>query len=304
MYKINQSVELWPAPEKFTDQVARAARLCYASNGGKRTSEEMCDMLRSNGHKSMFRHGSVYVVAPRSAVSEQFPWIWVALSNTPYVTMRYCKRRKRGDEPKDRIYFLSTNVQFVMEHPWFLQCLGQFVMTEAAFAARAREESFLPALSLIRYTVCVTTQISTSRELNRTSPNNIAEQSTRYVNFFKRGGGITICLPHWYQNAKWYQKLAANISWKVSEVMYNFFCRFGMKPEDAREMLPLSTATRVAYTYNVLEWREILKLRMLGSTGTPHPNAQYAATLIHDVLLTAMRMYGGDEAKLLYDIIK
>lgn len=27
----------------------------------------------------------------------------------------------------------------------------------------------------------VTTQISTSRELNRVSPNNIAEQSTRYV---------------------------------------------------------------------------------------------------------------------------
>lgn len=33
----------------------------------------------------------------------------------------------------------------------------------------------------MRYTFRVTTQISTSRELNRVSPNNIAEQSTRYV---------------------------------------------------------------------------------------------------------------------------
>ena len=38
----------------------------------------------------------------------------------------------------------------------------------------------------------VTTQISTSRELNRVSPINIAEQSTRYV--YENG---TLCCPHW-----------------------------------------------------------------------------------------------------------
>lgn len=36
------------------------------------------------------------------------------------------------------------------------------------------------------------TQISTSRELNRVSPNNIAEKSTRYV--YEDGN---ICRPHW-----------------------------------------------------------------------------------------------------------
>jgi thymidylate synthase ThyX len=34
---------------------------------------------------------------------------------------------------------------------------------------------------MMRYTFCVDTQISTSRELNRVSPNSIAEKSTRYV---------------------------------------------------------------------------------------------------------------------------
>ena len=47
-----------------------------------------------------------------------------------------------------------------------------------------------------RYTFVVTTQISTSRELNRTSPNNIMEQSTRYVNFYSKGGAI--CQPWWF----------------------------------------------------------------------------------------------------------
>ena len=40
MYLIKPSVELWPAPEDWHEQVARAARLCYASEGGKKTAEE------------------------------------------------------------------------------------------------------------------------------------------------------------------------------------------------------------------------------------------------------------------------
>lgn len=45
---------------------------------------------------------------------------------------------------------------------------------------------------MMRYTFCVDTQISTSRELNRVSPNSIAEKSTRYV--YEDG---SICRPHW-----------------------------------------------------------------------------------------------------------
>lgn len=47
---------------------------------------------------------------------------------------------------------------------------------------------------MMRYTFCIVTQISTSRELNRVSPNNIAEQSTRYV--YENN---TICRPHWLE---------------------------------------------------------------------------------------------------------
>ena len=52
----------------------------------------------------------------------------------------------------------------------------------------------------MRYTFKVITQISTSRELNRVSPNNIAEQSTRYVNLSKKNGSI--CQPHWMTDAE------------------------------------------------------------------------------------------------------
>jgi len=66
--------------------------------------------------------------------------------------------------------------------------------------------------------------------------------------------------------------------------------RAGMKAEDARGSLPLDTATRVVYTYNVYEWRHIMALRLTGETGRPHPNAKITAQQIHDVLVPAMRV--------------
>lgn len=194
MQLIKPTVELWPSPEVWQEQVARAARLCYASEGGQKSAEDFCDMLLKRKHLSMFRHGSAYFVfavkgEPDNSV---FPlWLITALNNTPYVCIRYHKDKKK----KERTFFVSTNRHFLMDAKAIAKELKPYEVTLQEFVAKAKELNFPTAFALIRYTVCVTTQISTSRELNRTSPNNIAEQSTRYVNFGKRGG-ITICLPH------------------------------------------------------------------------------------------------------------
>ena len=138
---------------------------------------------------------------------------------------------------------------------------------------------------MMRLTFCVITQISTSRELNRTSPNNIAEQSTRYVNFGKKGG-ITICLPHWWNNASWFKKFIHKTYWKSSELMYKFLLKLGFKPEDARGVLPLDTATKVVYTYSIKEWKNILDLRYFEKTGKAHPNAKIIGEKIYSELIS------------------
>ncbi len=301
MKKIKPSVELWSVADDWQEMVARAARLCYASEKGKLSAESMCEFLKENKHMSMFRHGSVYYVVPKSQVSPAFQWIWMALTNSPYVGVRYCKRKING--VTDRVYFIATNMQYVIEHEWLNVALEGYACSVTHFIEEALYIKFFPALSLIRYTICATTQISTSRELNRTSPNNIAEQSTRYVNFGKKGG-ITICLPHWYESASWIKRLLANVSWKVGEWVYMLLLRSGLPPQDARTSLPIDTATRVAYTYSIYEWRRILNLRLLGTTGKPHPNAKIIAQQIHDVILPAMQVYGGPKAKLLNEINK
>ena len=69
--------------------------------------------------------------------------------------------------------------------------------------------------------------------------------------------------------------------------MYNLALKFGMKPQDAREFLPLCTATKCVYTYSINEWQHILDLRYRGTTGKSHPNAKliagYIAVLLDDL---------------------
>ena len=309
MYLIKPSVELWPAPEDWHEQVARAARLCYASEGGKKTAEEFCEMLKKRNHLSMFRHGSRYFIISdvvpseltnatpskggKKASSQPPLWLFTVLTNTPYVGIRYHKDKKA----KTRCYYISTNIQYLMDSPSIEEMLRPYEVTLQQFIDHATSDNFPAAMNLVRYTVCVTTQISTSRELNRTSPNNIAEQSTRYVNFGKKGG-ITICLPHWFQCAHWSKRLLARVMWKCSEWAYKFALLLGLPAQDARGFLVLDAGTRVAYTYNVFEWRNIMRLRLTGETGKPHPNAHIVAQLIHDAILPAMRIYAGEAATL------
>ena len=294
MKLIKPSVEYWNTPADWRDQVARAARLCYASESGNKTSEEFVDMLIKRNHLSMLRHGTRYFVIHCDAKNHCAPvWFFQAILNSPYVGCVYHK--DKGN--KNRVYFVSANIQYLMEHLAVTALLNAYEVTLGEFVAQASALNFPKAFTVIRHTVCVTTQISTSRELNRTSPNNIAEQSTRYVNFGKKGG-ITIVLPHWYACAHWSKRLLARAAWKVGEWAYHIALRMGLPPQDAQGFLPLDAGTRVAYTYSVQEWKNIMRLRLTGETGKPHPNAQLAARQIHDAILPAMKVFGGPDSSL------
>ena len=146
---------------------------------------------------------------------------------------------------------------------------------------------------MMRYTFCVDTQISTSRELNRVSPNNIAEKSTRYV--YEDG---SICRPHWISKEE--AELFNNDNNTTLNEAINVYLngckrdfeeykilvdKYKIHRQDARGKLPLDTATRCIYTYSVREWRHIIDLRYYGTTGTPHPNCIIIAGMIRNNLM-------------------
>lgn len=289
MRYINPIVEYWQQSKDRAAHVAKCARVCYASE--KTTdNEQMVARLEANKHMSMFRHESRYYIVPDIKLLKA-DWVIHFLQNKDYVGCYVLNKRSA---------WISTNGQFVREHTGIFEGeLGKYEVSPAVFRVQARESKQKPIMMLIRHTLCVTTSIAITRELNRKSPNSIAEQSTRYVNFGKKFGGITICRS-WFQLAwhkdkmshSWWRTLPIRISWHVADWAYRLSLRLGVKPQDARTCLPLETASRAVYTYNGFEWKEILDLRLRQLTGPAHPDAVIIADKIQHAILWQMHLCG------------
>ena len=269
---IEPKVELWKQGNDTKAHVARCARVCYGKETGN--DEATVKRLLDSRHWSMFRHESVYAIIPvNERELKDYPLL---VLSSPYI--------------KTHIYngnvYVATNGQFILDkfYPKFIELINIHRVTEDEFSNT--EFGF----HMMRYTFCVDTQISTSRELNRVSPNNIAEKSTRYV--YEDG---SICRPYWLNKELIKQYEEEPIDDMTSTVYldscndsfkrYKFLVENGVHRQDARGVLPLDTATRCIYTYSVDEWRHIIDLRYYGTTGTPHPNARLIAGMIRNNLM-------------------
>lgn len=258
--KVKLLSELNITPESH---IARCARVCYGKEykePNQEADKKMVDGLIKRNHLSMLRHNSAYFVFTNH-LPEEFKSEYVnTLSQEDYI-------------------YASTNGQFTLEHN------NKVDLNSHVFLNLCRKYPEL--FKLYRLTFCITTQISTSRELNRVSPNNIAERSTRYCS---SKDGLKICRPWWLKNSQehysnrnlspdeyWYFYALSNI-----ELAYKTLLNNGMKPEDARGILPLDTATKVIYTYSIREWQHILDLRLYDKTGKAHPNVHVVMQMVKD----------------------
>lgn len=120
-------------------------------------------------------------------------------------------------------------------------------------------------------TVRFITNRGVTHELVRHRMASFGQESTRYVNY--GGNNISFILPVWLEDKPLGKKvwLAAM---KMSEWAYNALLSAGWRPEEAREVLPNSLKTEIVVTANYREWRHILRLRAIGTTGKPHPQMQ------------------------------
>lgn len=276
---IEPKVELW-RQEDAKAHVARCARVCYGKETGN--DEATVKRLINSKHWSMFRHETVYAMIPIELWYGNFGEILRGYKVSPYISWVIVR---------DYIY-VSTNGNFMLDiekyEPVLYNEINNYRVSEEEF------NSCETAYNLFaRWTFCVDTQISTSRELNRVSPNNIAEKSTRYA--YKDD---TICRPHWI-STKEADMFNEDNNADLDEAM-NVYLRgckrsfedykilidkHKLNRQDARGVLPLDTATRCIYTYSIREWRHIIDLRYYGTTGKPHPNAKLITGMIRNELM-------------------
>ena len=95
-------------------------------------------------------------------------------------------------------------------------------------------------------------------EITRHRLASFAIESQRYVNL---SGDIAFIRPLFYKDGD-----RATDFWlecmKDAEESYHFMQECGLLPEDARKVLPNSTATRIVMKANLREWRHVFGLRM------------------------------------------
>lgn len=269
---IEPKVELWQQGGDAKAHVARCARVCYGRETGN--DEATIKRLINDKHWSMFRHETYYMIANDS--DKTLETIIINYANTIGFSYHYEKH----------VYYITVNGNWVLDHKTPFGYISKYIVPIEDFCNT--EIGF----RMMRYTFCVDTQISTSRELNRVSPNSIAEKSTRYV--YEDG---SICRPHWISQKE--AELFNNDNNADLDEAMNVYLngckrdfeeykilvdKYKIHRQDARGKLPLDTATRCVYTYSVDEWFEIIKKRVYNTTGKSHPNATIICKLIEQEL--------------------
>lgn len=273
--------------EGIYKQIELCGRTCYKSSDKIEdgSAKPFVERMVSSNHLAMCEHGTIY--------------LHVAYDNDFFVPESLLVKHYRGNKYSKVIqigsdYYITTNYRVIVENGWFDDL--DFLCEPTEWHEK-------------RVTVRFTTQIAVSREANRHRVDSIAEQSTRYCNYSKDkfGGEISINMPKWVESQgtkdmkfdeekdfeglvsviRAYKKWTPITKWwfanKVSEMMYLSLVEDdGMKPQDARAILPLDTNTELVHTAFVSDWRHFFDLRSKGTTGAPHPDIEMLATPLYE----------------------
>lgn len=305
MKLINPKVEMWfggycafALPEIWK-HIARCARVCYQSeprNNGE-TDEEFVKrvILRNHSfeeiaesrelqlklHLSVLEHGTVYLLYPYSKIS---PTLSFSLEDHSSI---FC-------DSNDNIC-TTTNMRVIVENG---------LMDALQYICAPTENHVL------RTTFNIITDIGVARELDRHRSHSISEESSRFCDYSKDkfGNELTFIKPDWldiptgqyaYWDGDWcdINKMKRQIDADTknttnnylhtlhnAELQYKILVNRGWTPQQARQVLPLSTKVQTIHTAFNDDWEEFIKLRADACSGSVHPNMKVIANMIKNEL--------------------
>lgn len=268
MKLVRSSFEVLPqAPglEGLYKQIEIGARNCYKSEDKitEGSAEKMVEFLKGRGHYSPLEHGTVYLT---------IPFTYAEAPHTAEHAYEYSTNKYSVVNVGEGVIYVTTNYRVLVENNW---------LDDLKYLCEPTEYHEK------RVSVMVTCAIGISREFNRHRTFSVSEQSTRYCNYSKDKFGveITYVIPSWAANLSPeyndlecsgidHNELVLLDSLKQGERHYMVMMRNGAKPQEARDVLPLATATTVMYTGFVSDWEHFFELR---TSNGAHPDARAIA---------------------------
>jgi len=239
-----------PGLEGIFKQIAYSGHICYKSErvGGEK---EFVESLIKRGHLSPLEHGTIYLEIPYD-------------SEFNYTIGKYTDNKFS----KVNENYITTNYRVIIENGWDddLKYLVNPTDTHEK-----------------RYSFHITCSRGIMDEFVRHRVFSFSCESTRYCNYSKNkfGNELTFILPYWYGSATSEQKIMFVNSCKNDEQTYLKLINLTLKPQEAREVLPLSLKSEFVMTGFKSDWEHFFKLRC---DSAAHPDAQSIANKIKTLL--------------------
>lgn len=278
-----------PGMEGILKHAEVCGRICYKSEDRitQDSAERFVQMLKKSGHLSVLEHAAVYLRVPVIQCCHR-DWGKSIDDSTNIALVDVFEndqfsRVKWEIENKQQVAYVTTNWRVVIESGLEEENVFKFMVKPAE-----RHDK--------RVTVKMSTSIGISRELNRHRCHSISEQSTRYCNYSKDkfGSELTFIIPSWADvegavlkvedasmSASIIYSLDATSLWmcqmKGAEEAYMSMVDGGLRPEQARYVLPLSTKTELVHTAYLDDWNQFFKQRC---NVHAHPDMQVLAGMV------------------------
>lgn len=289
-------------------QIENAARTCYKSESNKSagSAKRMFDNLVKNKHTAMLEHASLvfqvfdtdYYDALKHNLSKymNFTEHWIiSKADSRYTTPRFLMSgniRAINDSCIRQIYEAMiqaglSDLLYPDRYPkenenWPNDELLPNTKIKVVDISEIEDLSESEKLNHVYKSFRIKTDRAVSHEIVRHRTMSFAQQSQRYVKY--NSDDIEFVEPSWYRSSTDDIKEIFNDSLLQAEKSYNELMSKGCTAQEARCVLPNSTATEIVVTGNLKAWKHFINLRYKGTTGKPYPDMKTISEQIYNEL--------------------
>lgn len=239
------------------------------------SAKDFVDRMIKSKHGAALEHGTVYLKVPTETWREdEHEWVYMFPEELPWVSL----------DCDGKYWYITTNFRHILEGNVGIKTMNKYLCSPTDSHEK-------------RYTMRFTCSRAIAQELTRHRVFSFLMESQRYINYSKErhGGEITFIKPSWYDK---YSKVLLDSTGhrldgtsdmftseddfegqlRMAEGCYMAALIAGVKPQEARDVLPNATKTELNMTGFASDWRFFFDLRYYGETGKPHPDMELLAS--------------------------